>query len=153
MGIMNAVVNAAGTKSNPACVAVHPRIDCVYKGMMNVEPYKPKPRMKDMIVPIRKFPLLNTLKLTTGFLKIVSRQMKKKQPSVLKTVRIVMVLSLNQSFSCPFSKTYWRLPTKRARNPIPIQSISLATLFSVYFGLLTNCSVNSVAITPNGMLM
>src|SRR5437762_5519991 len=104
--IMNAVVNAAGTNSNPACVAVQPSMDCVYNGIMNVELYKPKPRMKDMIVPNLKFPLLNTFKLTTGFRNIVSRQMKKKQPSALSTARTVIVLSLNQSLSCPFSKTY-----------------------------------------------
>src|SRR5437868_5639149 len=103
---MNAVVKAAGTKSNPAWVAVHPRIDWVYNGMMNVEPYKPKPRIKDIIVPILKFPLPNTFKFTIGFRNVVSRQMKKKQPSALNTARMVIVLLLNQSSSCPFSNTY-----------------------------------------------
>ena len=38
IGIINAVVNAAGTISRPACSAVQPNVLCVYSGIMNVEP-------------------------------------------------------------------------------------------------------------------
>ena len=44
---MNAVVNAAGTISIPACVAVQPSVACVYNGIINVEPYKPKPSINE----------------------------------------------------------------------------------------------------------
>ena len=106
IGIINAVVNAAGTKSNPACVAVQPRIDCVYNGIIKVDPYKPKPRMNDKIVPTRRLPFFSTLRFTTGLRKVNSRQIKKKALKKLITAKVVIVLLLNQSSSWPFSRMY-----------------------------------------------
>src|SRR4029078_12848312 len=106
IGIINAVVSAAGTKSKPACVAVHPRRDWVYKGIINVDPYKPKPSMNDKIVPTRRLPFFRTRKLTTGLRKVSSRQIKKNALKKLITERTTIILLLNQSSSCPFSKIY-----------------------------------------------
>jgi hypothetical protein len=45
IGIIKAVVIEPGINNKPASVAVHPKMDCVYIGIINVEPYKPKPSM------------------------------------------------------------------------------------------------------------
>jgi hypothetical protein len=57
IGIIKAVVIEPGINNKPASVAVHPKMDCVYIGIINVEPYKPKPSMKAIRVPILKFRL------------------------------------------------------------------------------------------------
>src|SRR5436190_24035590 len=121
--------------------------------MTNVEPYKPKPMINDSMVPTRRFPFFNTLNCTTGFRNVNCLHTKKKAPNTAITVRIMMVLLLNQSSSWPFSRMYCNEPTNMDSNAIPGQSISVTELFSAYFGLLTNCSVSSVAITYIGVLM
>ena len=68
IGIIKAVVSAAGIISMPDCMAVHPKILCVYKGIIKVEPYKPNPRIKDIKVPMRKLPFFKTLSSTIGYL-------------------------------------------------------------------------------------
>src|SRR5258705_7065900 len=103
---MNAVVNAAGTNNRPASVADHPNIDCVYNGMMNVEPYKPNPRMNDNIVPTRRLPFFKTFNCTIGLRKVVSLQIKNKAPNVAITESTTIISLLNQSSSCPFSSIY-----------------------------------------------
>src|SRR6476660_3064584 len=138
IGIIKAVVNAEGIISIPACCAVHPSVACVYKGIIKVEPYKPKPMIKDNMVPTLRLPFCSTLNSTIGFLKLNSRQMKKNNPKTAVTVNSIMVPLLNQSSSCPFSNTYYNEPTAVASNAIPHQSTSLALLFSAYLGLRTN---------------
>jgi hypothetical protein len=44
---------------------IQPKMDCVYMGIINVDPYNPKP--KSHRVPILKFPSFRTLK-TMGYL-------------------------------------------------------------------------------------
>ena len=85
MGIIKAVVNAAGTISIPACCAVHPKIDWVYSGIIKVEPYKPKPMIKERIVPTRRLLFFSTRNSTIGFLKRNSRQIKKYNPNTAVT--------------------------------------------------------------------
>ena len=103
--------------------------------MIKVEPYKPKPMIKDKTVPTRRFPFLSTRNSTIGFLKLVSLQIKKNNPKKAATARYTITLLLNQSSSCPFSNTYCNEPTVSANRPIPNQSISLPVLFSPYLGL------------------
>jgi hypothetical protein len=62
-GIIKAVVIDPGS-NKPASVAVQPKMDCVYMGIINVELYNPKPRIKAIKVPILKFPSFRTLKFT-----------------------------------------------------------------------------------------
>jgi hypothetical protein len=78
-GIMNAVFNAAGTKSRPPACRPYRRIGL--RDIRNDEcrTVQTKPRMNDMMVPIRKFPdCLITFRLTIGFRMSNSRQMKKE---------------------------------------------------------------------------
>src|SRR5437868_852644 len=141
IGIMTAVVNAAGTSNMPASWAVQPNIVWVYNGMMNVEPYNPKPMINESIVPTRRLLFFKTLSSTIGRRNTVSLQIKKYNPKKATIERRTMVELLNQSSSCPFSNTYCNEPTVAARNMIPNQSISEPLLFSPYFGLRTNCNV------------
>src|SRR5437763_6197817 len=106
MGIMKAVIIAAGINNKPDWVAVQPSKLCVYKGIIKVELYNPNPRINERIVPTRRLPFFNTLRFTTGFLKVSSLQRKKKKPRIAVTVNKTIVESLNQSSSCPFSNTY-----------------------------------------------
>ena len=153
MGIIKAVVNAAGIINAPDCWAVHPSVDCVYKGIINVEPYNPKPMIKDKIVPTRKLPFFKTLNSTMGCFATNSLHTKKYKPSTAVMVKKIIVPLLNQSSSCPLSKTYCSEPTAIARKPMPSQSISLNNFFAPNLGLRTNCSVNNAAITPMGIFM
>src|SRR4030095_6799774 len=120
---------------------------------MNVDPYKPKPSINNKLVPTRRFQFFSALKFTTGLRKVNSRHIKKKAPKKITTPRVVTTLLLNQSSSCAFRRIYCREPTKAVSNQMRGQSISPNVLVSEYFGLLTNCNVSNVAITPNGMLM
>ena len=136
---MKAVVKAAGMNRAPDCVAVHPNMDCVYTGMIKVEPYNPNPKINENMVPILKLVLFKTLRSTIGFLVVNSLHIKKKTPNTVKINRVVIVLLANQSSSCPRSKIYCKEPTETLSKAMPIQSISLADFFSLYLGLLTYC--------------
>ena len=120
---------------------------------MKVEPYNPKPMMKDKIVPTRRLPFFKTLNSTIGFFATNSLHIKKYKPDAAVMERMIIVLLLNQSSSCPFSNTYCNEPTAMARNAMPIKSTSFNIFLTPYLGLRTNCSVNKVAITPMGILM
>src|SRR5450432_1808548 len=109
--------------------------------------------IKDKRVPTLRLPFFNTRSSTTGFRKVNSRQRKKKKPKNATTDKDVITLSLNQSSSCPFSKTYCKQPTKTISRPIPSQSISAAELFSPYFGLRTYNNVSNTAAMPMGMFI
>ena len=78
---------------------------------------------------------------------------KKNNPKTAATDKMMMVFELNQSSSCPFSRTYCNEPTASASKAIPSQSISEVRLFSAYLGLLTNCRVSKVAMIPLGILI
>src|SRR5665647_3610349 len=99
MGIIIAVAIPEGMNNKPASRAVQPNMDWVYNGIINVEPYSPKPNKKERIVPTLKFPFLSTRNSTIGFLYVNSRQIKKKIPKTAVTDKRTIILSLNQSSS------------------------------------------------------
>ena len=56
-GISTAVVSVAGIITNRPGLQSN-KGSLVYKGIINVEPYKPNPKIKERMVPVRRLPFL-----------------------------------------------------------------------------------------------
>ena len=134
MGIIKAVVRAAGIISMPACSAVQPSALCRYSGTIKVLPYRPKPMMNERMVPMRRLPFFSTLRSTIGLSYVSSRHRKNTKPSTAVTVSKRMALLSNQSSSCPFSSTYCRSPQRWPAGQYPTSLSACCSSFLHIWG-------------------